>query len=202
MDECLSLQDTVWNISGANTVHHTFVLWMVLGAIGAFICLIQGVLWYFQPRNYYRRLARQHMKKVLKAPNVDTQIGLLHKCHYLVFEELVVLIFSRCRQVKHCRSTPYTRDGGFDGFARIKIDGAYHRAGIQSKRYTGYINRKDLSRFRSVCSKRKLIPVFVFTGMISQANLKYASDVGIYVIDEDALLRVLITKDLRARGLE
>lgn len=166
------------------------------GLMAMMFIVVYVVTAYFKPQRYYKRLAKKQLRQLVEKRGVHEKIELLHNCHPLAFEELVILIFHRCRNVK-CRSTGFTRDGGFDGFARITQDNKTLNVGIQSKRYQrGYINRKHLLQFSYVCKRRELVPLFVYVGKISEENSKLARRIGVEMFNEVSILHLIECRKL------
>lgn len=101
------------------------------------------------------------------------------------FEELVALAFRRADNISKAKSSGYSHDGGFDGYARTK------GLGIQSKKYKGYINRDHVLQHSKLCRRSNRKPVFVYTGKASTDTLLEARRLKVTMVDSLGVIELI-----------
>jgi len=103
------------------------------------------------------------------------------------FEEMVLTAFKRSG-AKVKRNIRYSHDFGLDG--RVYIKRKLYL--IQSKKYKGYINSRDVADFREICLKSKKAAggYFVHCGKTGPKSLQSIGDGDIELISGDRLLKL------------
>ncbi|MBA52874.1 MAG: restriction endonuclease [Pseudomonadales bacterium] len=130
----------------------------VIAYLVLILCFAVGVMFARGKLSHTRRIktARRVLKKLQAIETPSAQFAYLRKIDPFVFEELILEAFHG-GGLKIERNRRYTGDGGIDG--KVKIHGRYVL--IQAKRYSGYIDNKDIDVFSRLCEK------MVFWGCLS-----------------------------------
>jgi restriction system protein len=101
------------------------------------------------------------LKEISKLPNNNGKIIVyLRKINPFVFEELILTVIedSNLRVIRNRR---YTGDGGIDGIFKLRTG----KVLIQCKRYSSYINNKDVMELSTKVKNDKYhLGIFVHTG--------------------------------------
>ena len=119
---------------------------------------------------WYIRRARKVYDFINKnGLNEGQIISYLRKINPYVFEELVLLAFSR-KGYSIERNKRYSGDGGIDG--RVSRGGKKYY--LQCKRYRNYINQSHVEEFSRVCHKAGRDGFFVHTGKTGKASRQSA----------------------------
>ena len=109
--------------------------------------------------------AGKQLKRLRRLPAPEKQLTLLRGLNPFVFEELLLTALKQ-RGHKITRNKRYTGDGGIDG--QVIIEGQHYL--IQAKRYSGYINQKDVRKFSWLCKVQGIQGLFIHTGKTGKAS--------------------------------
>lgn len=144
----------------------------VIAYLVLILCFAVGVLFARGKLSHTRRIktARRVLKKLQAIETPSAQFAYLRKIDPFVFEELILEAF-HSGGVKIKRNSRYTGDGGIDG--KVKIHGRYVL--IQAKRYSGYIDNKDIDVFSKLCEKNGLLGLFIHTGKTGKGSYQEKS---------------------------
>lgn len=146
----------------------------VVSTVAAGICFIALVYfsfrWFVLPHRWYIRKAKRVYAAInKKGLNEGQIIAYLRKINPYVFEELVLLAFSK-HGYSIERNKRYSGDGGVDG--RVRLGGQTFL--LQCKRYKNYINQNHVENFSGVCRKKRCQGFFVHTGKTGKASRQNA----------------------------
>ncbi len=165
---------------------------LILLAISVTTLLFSSVIQYlFKPRVYYKRHAKRAYRRIRRASTNEAALLIMNQLSPYSFEELVVLAFRRADNISKAKSSGYSRDGGFDGYARTK-GGDW--LGIQSKKYKGYINRGHVLQHSKLCRRSNRKPVFVYTGKASTDTLLEARRLKVTMVDSLSVIELIKSK--------
>lgn len=163
----------------------TTTVYIIFAAVFLILC---GVI-ILTPGCRHRKTIRQAKKVMKKIQGMEPgrMIAYLRNIHPNVFEEVVLLGFLD-KGYRIRRNRRYTGDGGIDG--RVYKKGTRYL--VQDKRYSGYINRKDVDDFHTLCKKKRCKGFFVHTGKTGEASRETVrEDATVRIISGDSLIRLL-----------
>lgn len=125
----------------------------------------------------WRQKSANKALDILKAFKNDGQIvSYLRKLDPFVFEELLLIAIAQNKNCKVIRNSKYTGDGGIDGkFIYTNDDKKKYLYLVQAKRYSAYINNKDiLALSKKVKEEKAHQGLFIHTGRSGKDALKIA----------------------------
>lgn len=126
----------------------------------------------------YQKYAKKAYKEIQRIPADPLRFGYLKHMNPYVFEELIIVALKK-KGWKAKRSGGYSGDGGIDGKAKHGKD----KYLIQAKCYTGYINRKHVQDFDSLCRETNRKGLFIHTGKTGKASWEAVEDSNAYGIN-------------------
>ncbi len=131
--------------------------------------------------------AGMQLKRLHKIKTPSEKLARLRGVNPFTFEEMLLTAFKK-RGYKIRRNKRYTGDGGIDGHVLIK--GQWYA--LQAKRYSHYINPKDVKKLSYVCRDRGIKGLFIHTGKTGKASIEASSRCPrIQIISGNRLLKLL-----------
>lgn len=159
------------------------LLFITLALIFLLLSFFKGRKWNKHKKNIRR--AAEIIKKIKSFEHSGQKINYLRKIDPFVFEELLLTLFKN-NGYKIKRNKRYTGDGGIDG---IIYDSRNNKILIQAKRYSGYVNLKDIYEFNNlVYHSRAEKGFFIHTGKTGKESYQHFKSSNIEIISGSKLI--------------
>lgn len=170
------------------------------------VCLVVYLLWLlfasskkYKQSHVWRRKSADKVLAKIKSFEFPGQIfSYLRKVDPFVVEEIILNSIEHREDIEVIRNDRYTGDGGIDGRFNLtvmidtkKVQRLYL---IQVKRYSSYINAKDVNKFdKQIINENAYAGLFVHTGKSGKAVYKELTTSGkIKLVSGNKLIYLLI----------
>lgn len=142
------------------------------------------------PSHEWRQKSAKRVYHLIKEIKEEGKIfSYLRKIDPFVFEELLLIAFSKKEGFEAIRNKKYTGDGGIDG--KVLYNNKLYL--IQAKRYKGNINNQHIKEFANVIKENNAAGgYFIHTGKTSKYSFDVASGFGnIKIISGGDLIKLV-----------
>jgi len=138
--------------------------------------------------SWRKKSAKKFLEKIKNIEHSGQLITYLRKIDAFVIEEMVLSILETRKDINIVRNNKYTGDGGIDGKFTLSVDNKNKQGFIQVKRYSSYINSKDVDKFNILLEENNIdIGLFIHTGKSGKQTYKFLGN-RIKLISGDKLL--------------
>jgi restriction system protein len=139
--------------------------------------------------------SKKIISKIITFQHNGQRFSYLRKINHFVFEELILTAFENMGHLP-IRNSRYTGDGGIDGQVFIKEK----KYLIQAKRYSTYINNKDVVNFNELCRSAKLQGLFVHTGKTGLSSHKKAFMSNVDIVSGSRMISLVVGNHFYDKG--
>ena len=139
--------------------------------------------------------SKRIISKIITFQHDGQRFSYLRKINHFVFEEVILTAFENMGHLP-IRNSRYTRDGGIDG--QVFIKGKKYL--IQAKRYSKYIDNKDVAKFVELCRSAKLKGLFVHTGKTGWSSHKKAFMSNVDIVSGSRMISLVVGNHFYDKG--
>lgn len=135
-----------------------------------------------------KKSAKKFLETIKNIEHTGQLITYLRKIDAFVLEEMVLSILESREDINIERNSRYTGDGGIDGKFVLLTNNTNKKGYIQVKRYSSYINNKDVEKFLIQIENNNIdVGLFIHTGKSGKKTYQYLGN-KVKLISGDKLM--------------